>query len=260
MRQQRYMRPVAALTVAVLVLLGSAMAGSPSAGANILAKVKAVTTAADASTYQSPCVSRPTLTLGSSGEAVTFVQLRLQWKYPRLVADGYYGNNTAVAVWDFTKSSRIVNWDVWELLCGEEFIVVSQGSNAYALTAGKVVILQAGFIDNPDVLAKGAYNFRPDWSADPTWDATATGEAGNWRLDKYQGFAKGGTVGFHEIPKDKFTGESMHSESILGTNWAESHGCLRIGKKAASDLWWFTHDWASLAGHPWRATLQVYVI
>jgi len=66
------------------------------------------------------------------------------------------------------------------------------------------------------------------------YDATASREAGIWRLDDFTRF--NGGIGFHRVPVNKFTGRPMHSEGALGRSGLASHGCVRVSAAAAKHL------------------------
>lgn len=118
-------------------------------------------------------------------------------------------------------------------------IVVSQQQNWVWLVGPRgSVVAQGGMVDNTRVLHRGSH-------------ATGSycGRAGRihrnqdysgrlW-LDDFVRFAPCG-IGFHRIPLYKSNGHQIHPDWILGTDLAQSHGCLRLSRELADRVWSFT--------------------
>ena len=47
-------------------------------------------------------------------------------------------------------------------------------------------------------------------------------------------------IGFHRIPTSRSNGAQIHADWMLGTNLAESHGCIRLSRRLSLRLWTFT--------------------
>jgi hypothetical protein len=100
------------------------------------------------------------------------------------------------------------------------------------------VLAQGGIVDNPSVLSRGAH-------ATGTYCGRAarirrnTTTSGLVWLDNFVRFAPCG-IGFHRIPTYRSNGAQMHADWVLGTNLAESHGCIRVGRGLSSRIWEFT--------------------
>ncbi len=58
-------------------------------------------------------------------------------------------------------------------------------------------------------------------------------------LDNFVRFAPCG-IGFHRIPRYKSSGKQIHADWVLGTNQAESHGCIRLSRELSAAVWDFT--------------------
>jgi hypothetical protein len=118
-------------------------------------------------------------------------------------------------------------------------IVVSQRQNwVWLVDRGGDVVAQGGMVDNPKVLRHGtkqtgSYCGRPD-------RVRRNQDYGRqlW-LDHFVRFAPCG-VGFHAIPRRKSTGAQIHPDWYLGTNLAQSHGCLRLSRRLGERVWAFT--------------------
>jgi hypothetical protein len=118
-------------------------------------------------------------------------------------------------------------------------IVLSQAQNWVWLVGPKGGILaQAGVIDLPSALGKG-------WHATGSYCGRAarikrnTDLGGSLWLDNFVRFAPCG-IGFHRIPRYKSTGHQIHPDWYLGTNMAQSHGCIRLSRAMSLRVWNFT--------------------
>ena len=47
-------------------------------------------------------------------------------------------------------------------------------------------------------------------------------------------------IGFHRIPTSRANGAQIHPDWYLGTNFAQSHGCIRLSKAMSQKVWNFT--------------------
>lgn len=118
-------------------------------------------------------------------------------------------------------------------------IVVSQRQNwVWLLGRSGRVVAQGGMVDNPRALDKGSYGVGSYCGRAARIKRNQSASGRVW-LDDFVRFAPCG-IGFHRIPRDKSDGRQIHADWILGTNLAESHGCLRLGRQLASRVWDFT--------------------
>jgi L,D-peptidoglycan transpeptidase YkuD (ErfK/YbiS/YcfS/YnhG family) len=46
-------------------------------------------------------------------------------------------------------------------------------------------------------------------------------------------------VGFHQVPQRRSSGEQIHADHLLGTDYRESHGCLRVSRAMSARIWAF---------------------
>lgn len=118
-------------------------------------------------------------------------------------------------------------------------IVISQAQNWVWLVGPKGgVVKQGGMIDLPSELAKG-------WHATGSYCGRAarikrnTTTSGSVWLENFVRFAPCG-IGFHRIPTYQSNGAQMHPDWYLGTNFTQSHGCIRLSRAMSLRLWDFT--------------------
>jgi hypothetical protein len=118
-------------------------------------------------------------------------------------------------------------------------IVLSQAQNWVWLVGPKGgVVAQGGVVDLPSALGKG-------WHATGSYCGRAakirhnTDLGGRLWLDNFVRFAPCG-IGFHRIPRYKSTGRQIHPDWYLGTNFDQSHGCIRLGRTMSLRVWNFT--------------------
>jgi hypothetical protein len=118
-------------------------------------------------------------------------------------------------------------------------IVLSQAQNWIWLVGPKgSIVAQGGVIDLPSQLGKG-------WHATGSYCGRAarirhnTDLGGSLWLDNFVRFAPCG-IGFHRIPRYKSTGRQIHPDWYLGTNVAQSHGCIRLSRATSLRVWNFT--------------------
>jgi peptidoglycan hydrolase-like protein with peptidoglycan-binding domain len=118
-------------------------------------------------------------------------------------------------------------------------IVLSQRQNWIWLVGPKGrVVAQGGLVDNPGVLHQGTYR-SGSYCGRPARIARNGVASGQLWLDNFVRFAPCG-VGFHRIPRYVSSGAQIHADWILGTNLAESHGCVRLSNAMSRRVWTFT--------------------
>jgi Putative peptidoglycan binding domain/L,D-transpeptidase catalytic domain len=116
-------------------------------------------------------------------------------------------------------------------------IVISQKQNwVWVIGAGNQVLRQGGIVDNPGELRKGSY--RTGSYCGRAARVTRNSSGSVW-LDHFVRFAPCG-FGFHRIPRAMSTGRQIHADNLLGTNLAQSHGCIRLSAGMATRIWNFT--------------------
>lgn len=117
-------------------------------------------------------------------------------------------------------------------------IVLSQRQNYVWLVArsGRVVA-QGGIVDNPAVLSPGRYTVGSKCGRAARIAKNTDG--GSLFLDNFVRFAPCG-IGFHRIPTYMSNGQQIHPTWLLGTDFRESHGCIRVSKAMSERIWDFT--------------------
>lgn len=118
-------------------------------------------------------------------------------------------------------------------------IVISQRQNwVWLLGPRGGVAAQGPMVDNPSVLHRGAYRVGSycGRAARIRLNQSTSGDV--W-LDDFVRFAPCG-IGFHRVPRSKANGRQIHPDWILGTNFASSHGCIRLSRELAARVWRFT--------------------
>ena len=118
-------------------------------------------------------------------------------------------------------------------------IVISQPQNWVWLVGPKgAVLAQGGIVDNPAVLGKGRH-VTGSYCGRAARIRKNTTTSGTVWLDNFVRFAPCG-IGFHRIPTYKSTGRQIHADYRLGTNFARSHGCIRLSRAMSVRIWNFT--------------------
>lgn len=118
-------------------------------------------------------------------------------------------------------------------------IVLSQRQNWIWLVAKNgTVKAQGGLIDNPAYLSRGRYA-TGSYCGRPARVMHNSDAGGTLWLDHYVRFAPCG-IGFHRVPRYKTTGAQIHPDWLLGTNFRESHGCIRLSRPMSLAVWRFT--------------------
>ena len=116
-------------------------------------------------------------------------------------------------------------------------IVISQRQNWVWLVDGhNKVVAQGGIIDNPGELRRGKYRTGSYCGRGARIKKNTSGSL--W-LDNFIRFAPCG-FGFHRIPRAKSNGRQIHADNILGTDFARSHGCIRVSAGMSQRIWNFT--------------------
>ena len=118
-------------------------------------------------------------------------------------------------------------------------IVLSQAQNWVWLVGPKGgVVAQGGVVDLPSVLGNG-------WHATGSYCGRAarikrnTATSGSVWLNNFVRFAPCG-IGFHQIPTYMSNGRQIHPDWYLGTNFDQSHGCIRLSRAMSLQVWNFT--------------------
>lgn len=98
---------------------------------------------------------------------------------------------------------------------------------------------QNGMIDNTGELRPGSYTTGSKCGRAARIRRN-TSVSGSVALDYFVRFAPCG-IGFHRIPTDRQDhDDQIHPDWWLGTNFSESHGCIRLSKITAAKVWYFT--------------------
>lgn len=119
-------------------------------------------------------------------------------------------------------------------------IVLDQSQNwVWLVDARGRAVHQAGIIDNPGELSPGRYSTGPKCGR-ASRVRRNTSYTGTVALDHFVRFAPCG-IGFHRIPTElDRPDDQIHPDWWLGTDRAESAGCVRLSKATARRLWDFT--------------------
>lgn len=118
-------------------------------------------------------------------------------------------------------------------------IVISQRQNWVWLVGSKGdVVAQGGMVDNTGVLRRGRHATGSYCGRAARIKLNQATSGSVW-LDNFVRFAPCG-IGFHRIPRYKSTGRQMHADWVLGTNLAQSHGCIRLSRELSKQVWTFT--------------------
>ena len=118
-------------------------------------------------------------------------------------------------------------------------IVLSQAQNWVWLVGPRgTVLAQGGVIDLPSELAKGWHPTGSYCGRAARIKRNTTTSGGVW-LHNFVRFAPCG-IGFHRIPTYQSNGRQIHPDWFLGTNFARSHGCIRLSRAMSLRVWDFT--------------------
>jgi hypothetical protein len=117
-------------------------------------------------------------------------------------------------------------------------VVISQRQNyVWLVRADGTVAAQGGLVDNPRVLSPGSYTVGSKCGRRAKIRMNSDYSGRLW-LPYFTRFAPCG-VGFHRIPVQKSDGRQIHPDWMLGTNYKESSGCIRLSRRVAARLWDF---------------------
>ena len=118
-------------------------------------------------------------------------------------------------------------------------IVISQQQNwVWLVDPRGRTVAQGGMVDNPGELARGSYAVGSYCGRASRIKLNQSTSGSVW-LDNFVRFAPCG-IGFHRIPRYKSNGHQIHADWILGTNMAQSHGCIRLSRALSQRVWDFT--------------------
>lgn len=118
-------------------------------------------------------------------------------------------------------------------------IVISQAQNWVWLVGPKGgIVEQGGIIDLPAELSKGRHHTGSYCGRAARIKRNTTTSGSVW-LENFVRFAPCG-IGFHRIPTYQSNGQQMHPDWYLGTNFAQSHGCIRLSTSVSLRLWRYT--------------------
>ena len=117
-------------------------------------------------------------------------------------------------------------------------IVVSQRQNyVWLVRSDGSVAAQGGVVDNPRYLRTGTYRSGPKCGR-AAKIRNNSDVSGRLRLHNFTRFAPCG-VGFHQIPQYRSNGAQIHPDFLLGTDYRESHGCIRVSRSMSEKIWGF---------------------
>jgi peptidoglycan hydrolase-like protein with peptidoglycan-binding domain len=120
---------------------------------------------------------------------------------------------------------------------GGRRMVVSQSQNwLWLIDSAGHVVKQGGIIDNPSVYGPGTYYTGPKCGRPAR--VLNNSDGGSLILHNFVRYAPCGG-GFHQIPTYRSTGTQIHPDYLLGTNYRESHGCIRVSRPMSDAIWNF---------------------
>lgn len=174
---------------------------------------------------------------GKYGDWTRSAVVRFQSRH-RLAMDGVPSKETRQKLYS-TKAKRCDVRPVPARSGDGRRIVLSQRQNWLWIIGPKNgVLAQGGIVDNPGVLATGTYRTGSYCGRAARIERNGV-ESGLLWLDNFVRFAPCG-IGFHRIPRYISTGQQMHPDWLLGTNYRESHGCIRLSNRLSEKVWDFT--------------------
>lgn len=119
-------------------------------------------------------------------------------------------------------------------------IVISQTQNwIWVIDSSGKLVRNGGIIDNPRYLSPGTYTTGSKCGRAGRIKRNTDG--GRLYLNNFVRFAPCG-VGMHQIPTYMSSGAQIHADWLLGTNYRESHGCIRLSKGMSDTIWIFTQS------------------
>ena len=116
-------------------------------------------------------------------------------------------------------------------------VVIHQRANwVWLIDGAGRVVAQGGIVDNPGELHKGTFRTGSYCGRSAR---VLKNRSGSLWLDHFVRFAPCG-FGFHRIPRAMSDGQQIHADYLLGTDLAQSHGCIRLSAAMAKQVWDFT--------------------
>lgn len=116
-------------------------------------------------------------------------------------------------------------------------IVLSQAQNwVWLVRSNGSVYAQGGIVDNPSELHRG-WTHTGSYCGRPA--RVRLNHSGSVYMDDFVRFSPCG-IGFHRIPRYISSGRQMHADYYLGTNFTQSHGCIRLSARMARNIWNWT--------------------
>jgi Putative peptidoglycan binding domain/L,D-transpeptidase catalytic domain len=209
------------------------------------------------------------LIAGTALPADALTKAQIRWSQTRLnqlgctagPADGVVGQMTKAATIRFQSANRlsqtgtINNATHYKLRYGSKRcdlrpvparsgtgrrIVMSQSQNwIWVIDSRGKLVRTGGIIDNPRYLRPGTYYTGSKCGRSGRIKRNTDG--GRLYLNNFVRFAPCG-VGMHQIPTYKSSGRQIHADWLLGTNYRESHGCIRVSKGMSDTIWIFTQS------------------
>jgi peptidoglycan hydrolase-like protein with peptidoglycan-binding domain len=118
-------------------------------------------------------------------------------------------------------------------------IVISQRQNWVWLVRPKGgIVAQGGMVDLPSELSRGHHRTGSYCGRTARIKRNNAASGTVW-LQNFVRFAPCG-IGFHRIPTYKSNGHQIHPDWYLGTNFDQSHGCIRLDRALSLRVWNFT--------------------
>jgi hypothetical protein len=209
------------------------------------------------------------LLAGTALPADALTKAQIRWSQTRMnqlgctagPADGVVGQMTRAATIRFQSANRlrqtgtIDNATHYKLRYGSKRcdlrpvpagsgsgrrIVLSQSQNwIWVIDSRGKLVRTGGIIDNPRYLRAGTYYTGSKCGRSGRIKRNTDG--GRLYLNNFVRFAPCG-VGMHQIPTYKSNGSQIHADWLLGTNYRESHGCIRVSKGMSDTIWIFTQS------------------
>ncbi len=119
-------------------------------------------------------------------------------------------------------------------------IVISQHQNwVWLVGPAGGVVAEGGMVDNSSQLRRGGYATGSYCGRAARIGRNAATSSNQVWLDNFVRFAPCG-FGFHRIPTWRSTGRQVHPDWFLGTDFADSHGCIRLSRELSRSVWRFT--------------------
>jgi hypothetical protein len=154
----------------------------------------------------------------------------------RLAQDGTAGPATR-RVLDATRQVRCDRRPVVGSATGRRIVVSQRQNYVWLVGADGRVLAQGGMVDNRRELRAGTYRTgsKCGRAARIRDNSDASGRL---RLHAFVRFAACG-IGFHQVPQRRPGSTQIHSDRLLGTDYRESHGCIRVSRTMSNRIWAF---------------------